>query len=57
VAALAVPWSTPPDAQLPVVRLEGDRLTGTITSVAGAIEADVILVAAGSGLYAVDVPR
>lgn len=55
VAAVAVPWSTPPDAQLPAVRLEGDRLTGTVTSVAGAIEADVLLVATGSGLYAVDV--
>jgi alkylation response protein AidB-like acyl-CoA dehydrogenase len=55
VAALAVPWSTAPDVELPAVRLEGDRLTGTITSVAGAIEADVLLVAAGSGLCAVDV--
>jgi alkylation response protein AidB-like acyl-CoA dehydrogenase len=55
VAALAVPWSTAPDVELPAVRLEGGRLTGTITSVAGAIEADVLLVAAGSGLYAVDV--
>ena len=55
VAALAVPWSTAPDVEPPGVRLEGGRLTGTITSVAGAIEADVLLVAAGSGLYAVDV--
>lgn len=54
VAALAVPWSTAPDGELPVVRREGERLTGTITSVAGAIEADVLLVAAGAGLYAVD---
>jgi alkylation response protein AidB-like acyl-CoA dehydrogenase len=55
VAALAVPWSTGPDVGLPTVRLEDGRLTGTITSVAGAIEADVLLVVAGSGLYAVDV--
>ena len=55
VAALAVPWSTAPDVGLPALRLEGDRLTGTITSVAGAIEADVLLVAAGPGLYAIDV--
>jgi alkylation response protein AidB-like acyl-CoA dehydrogenase len=55
VAALAIPWSTAPDFRLHAVRLEGDRLTGTITSVAGAIEADVLLVAAGSGLHAVDV--
>ena len=55
VAALAVPWSTAPDVELPAVRLEDGRLTGTITSVAGAIEADVLLVVAGSGLYAVDV--
>ncbi|MFW6867046.1 acyl-CoA dehydrogenase family protein [Nocardioides sp. CPCC 206347] len=55
VAALAVPWSTAPDAQLPVVQLEGGRLTGTVTSVAGAIEADVLLVLAGTHLYSVDV--
>jgi alkylation response protein AidB-like acyl-CoA dehydrogenase len=55
VAALAVPWSTAPDVGLPALRVEGDRLTGTVTSVAGAIEADVLLVAASSGLYAVDV--
>jgi alkylation response protein AidB-like acyl-CoA dehydrogenase len=55
VAALAVPWSIAPDVELPAVRLESGRLTGTITSVAGVIEADVLLVAAGSGLYAVDV--
>ena len=55
VVALAVPWSTPPDVELPAVRLEGGRLSGTITSVAGAIEAEVLLVVADSGLYAVDV--
>lgn len=55
VAALAFPWSTAPDAGAPMVRREGDRLTGSITSVAGVIEADVLLVMADSDLYAVDV--
>jgi alkylation response protein AidB-like acyl-CoA dehydrogenase len=51
-AALAVSWSTGPDADIATLRADGDRLTGTITSVAGAIEADVLLVpvATASGL-------
>jgi alkylation response protein AidB-like acyl-CoA dehydrogenase len=53
-AALVVPWSTAPDGELSTVRVDGDRLSGRVTSVAGAIEADVLLVLAGAGLYAVD---
>ena len=44
-AALVVPLSTAPDAVVPGVRRgEDGRLTGTVTSVAGALEADVLLV-------------
>lgn len=43
-AALAVPWSTGPYEVLPALSSEGDRITGTITSVAGALEADLLLV-------------
>jgi alkylation response protein AidB-like acyl-CoA dehydrogenase len=52
VAALAL--STPPDAAAATVRADGDALSGTITSVADALVADVLLVFAGDGLYAVD---
>jgi alkylation response protein AidB-like acyl-CoA dehydrogenase len=57
-AALAVPLSTAPDGVLPAMRADADgRLTGTITSVAGALEADVLLVPAttadGLAVYAV----
>ncbi|GAA0959705.1 acyl-CoA dehydrogenase family protein [Actinocorallia libanotica] len=57
-AALAVPLSAAPqDAPRTTVRAEGGRLTGTVTSVAGALEADVLLVPARAGetvaLYAV----
>ncbi|MEO3783621.1 acyl-CoA dehydrogenase family protein [Actinocorallia sp. B10E7] len=49
-AALAVPLSTAPDAAPPTVGVDADgRLTGTVTSVAGALEADVLLVPAGTG--------
>lgn len=48
-AALVVPLSTAPDDDLPAVRATGDRLTGTVTSVAGALEADVLLVPATAG--------
>ncbi|MGH3467132.1 MAG: acyl-CoA dehydrogenase family protein, partial [Thermocrispum sp.] len=42
-----VPLATAPDGRLPAVRADGDgRLSGTVTSVAGAIEADVLLVPA-----------
>jgi alkylation response protein AidB-like acyl-CoA dehydrogenase len=57
-AALAVPLSTAPDGLLPAMRVDADgRLTGTVTSVAGALEADVLLVPAttvdGLAVYAV----
>ncbi|MEV6218217.1 acyl-CoA dehydrogenase family protein [Nocardia sp. NPDC051833] len=57
-AALAVPLSTAAHAVLPSVAVDADnRVTGTVTSVAGALEADVLLVLApgpeGLALYAV----
>jgi alkylation response protein AidB-like acyl-CoA dehydrogenase len=52
-AALVVPLSTAPHGALPVVDVRDGRLTGTVTSVAGAIEADVLLVLADGALYAV----
>jgi alkylation response protein AidB-like acyl-CoA dehydrogenase len=56
-AALAVPLSTSPGSDVPAVSVADGRLTGTITSVAGALEADVLLVAGrddhGTSLYAV----
>ncbi|ATQ30790.1 acyl-CoA dehydrogenase family protein [Rhodococcus ruber] len=42
--ALAVPLSTGPDAAITGVRRTGDGLTGRVTSVAGAHEADVLVV-------------
>jgi alkylation response protein AidB-like acyl-CoA dehydrogenase len=54
-AALAVPFSTPPDAPYPAtVTAQGGALTGTVRSVADAPPADVLLVPADGGLYAVD---
>jgi alkylation response protein AidB-like acyl-CoA dehydrogenase len=54
-AVLAVPLSAPPSLDPPVsVRADGGTLTGTVTSVADAPAADVLLVFAGDGLYAVD---
>jgi alkylation response protein AidB-like acyl-CoA dehydrogenase len=50
VAALVLPYSAHVPSALPV----GDRLTGRVTTVAGALGADVLLVPAGDGLYAVD---
>jgi alkylation response protein AidB-like acyl-CoA dehydrogenase len=57
-AALVVPFSTAPNGALPAVRVADGRLTGAVTSVAGAIEADVLLVPArgadgGLAIYAV----
>ncbi|HEU4360980.1 MAG TPA: acyl-CoA dehydrogenase family protein [Mycobacterium sp.] len=56
-AALAVPWSTAPDAAVPSVQVVNDRLSGVITGVAGALEADLLLVpaatASGVAVYAV----
>ncbi len=51
-AALAVPWSTAPDGDLRAPRLDDGRVTGVVTSVAGALEADTLLVpvAGPSGL-------
>ena len=43
-AALAVPLSTAPDDKITGITAEGDGVTGRITSVAGADEADVLLV-------------
>jgi alkylation response protein AidB-like acyl-CoA dehydrogenase len=43
-AALAVPWSTGPHDVLPTLTAGGDRISGTVTSVAGALEADLLLV-------------
>ncbi|QKV96606.1 acyl-CoA/acyl-ACP dehydrogenase [Streptomyces sp. NA02950] len=58
-AALAVPFSTSPGLPFPdAVRLSGSALSGTVTSVADALPARVLLVpatgAAGPGLYLVD---
>ncbi|TDB88739.1 acyl-CoA dehydrogenase [Actinomadura sp. KC216] len=56
-AALVVPWSTAPDGPVPAVRADGERLAGRVTSVAGALEADLLLVPAstpeGLAVYAV----
>jgi alkylation response protein AidB-like acyl-CoA dehydrogenase len=56
VAALAVPYSTPPfAASMPVVASVTDgSVTGTVRGVADALGADVLLVPAADGLYAVD---
>ena len=58
-ATLVVPLSTAPDGTLPPVRGADGRLTGSVTSVAGALEADVLLVPAatpqGLTLFAVAV--
>lgn len=56
-AALAVTWSTDPNSVIPLVRVVDGRLSGTITSVAGALEADLLLIPAstpdGIAVYAV----
>lgn len=57
-AALVVPFSTAPDAALTHVSLSEDQLTGTVRSVAGALESDLLLVPVRSGdqvgVYAVE---
>jgi alkylation response protein AidB-like acyl-CoA dehydrogenase len=57
-AVLAIPLSTAPaapDERLThPARVDGEGVTGTVTSVADALVADVLIVPAGSGLYAVD---
>ncbi|UYM03594.1 acyl-CoA dehydrogenase family protein [Solicola gregarius] len=56
-AALVVPLSTPPDGSFATVAADSDRLSGTVTSVAGALEAEVLLVPVattdGFSVYAV----
>lgn len=56
-AALVVPFSTAPDGVLPDISVSGG-LSGSVRSVAGAIEADVLLVPARNGsqidVYAVE---
>ncbi|QFR01650.1 acyl-CoA dehydrogenase [Streptomyces phaeolivaceus] len=57
-AALAVPWSTAPHAPIPALTAKNDhRVSGTVRSVAGALEADHLLVpvdtGAGLGVYVV----
>jgi len=47
-AALAVPISAAPDRVVPSVRAEGNRLYGEVANVAGAVEADVLLVPVAS---------
>lgn len=52
---LAVPLSSAPGRQVAeTVSVEGDRLSGTVTSVADARVADVLLVPAGGSLFAVE---
>lgn len=54
-AALAVSFSASPGAVgSPAVAVDGGTLHGTVTSVADALIADVLLVPAGDALYAVD---
>ena len=53
VAALAVPFASGPGFA-PSVTVDGDRLTGRVGSVAGALGADVLLVPTATGLYTVD---
>ncbi|HSX67765.1 acyl-CoA dehydrogenase family protein [Nocardioides sp.] len=56
-AALVVPLALAPGAALPDVSVADGRVSGTVRSVAGALEADVLLVAVADGqgvaLYAV----
>ncbi len=53
-AALALPFSTPPHAPSAAgVRATGDALSGTVTSVADGLPADVLLVPVPGALYAV----
>ncbi|MGC4807600.1 acyl-CoA dehydrogenase family protein [Micromonospora sp. DT233] len=55
VAALAVPFATAPDARPhPVAAVPGPVLRGAVAGVADALPADVLLVVADDGLYAVD---
>nr|WP_194737565.1 acyl-CoA dehydrogenase family protein [Actinomadura sp. RB99] len=54
IAVLAVPFATPPGEVAPTVRAADGTLTGEIAGVADGLAADVLLVPAADGLYAVD---
>ncbi|MGP4025597.1 acyl-CoA dehydrogenase family protein [Actinomadura sp. 3N407] len=54
IAVLAVPFSTAPGDAEATVRAEDGAVTGAVTSVADGMAADVFLVPAAGGLYAVD---
>ncbi|HEY7484236.1 MAG TPA: acyl-CoA dehydrogenase family protein [Streptosporangiaceae bacterium] len=53
-AALAVPFSTPPGGPLPSISVSDGALTGEVLGVADALPADMLLVQADGGLYAVE---
>ena len=53
-AVLVVPFATAPGGITPTVAVEGGRLTGTVTTVAEALPADLLLVPTPGGLYAVE---
>ncbi|TDB95943.1 acyl-CoA dehydrogenase family protein [Actinomadura sp. 7K534] len=54
IAVLAVPFSTAPGDGAPEVRAAAGAVTGEVTSVADGMAAEVFLVPADGGLYAVD---
>ncbi|MFI6088094.1 acyl-CoA dehydrogenase family protein [Streptomyces sp. NPDC051218] len=54
VGVLTVPLTTAPGGALPDVRVEDGALHGSITGVADAVAADVLLVPTAVGLYALD---
>jgi alkylation response protein AidB-like acyl-CoA dehydrogenase len=55
IAVLALPLSTPPGSPVPAtVRVKDGRLNGTVTSVADAVAAEVLVVPTPDGLFAVD---
>ncbi|TDE32890.1 acyl-CoA dehydrogenase family protein [Actinomadura sp. 6K520] len=54
IAVLAVPFSTAPGDAAPEVRAADGTVTGEVTSVADGMAAEVFLVPASGGLYAVD---
>lgn len=54
-AVLAVPLSAAPGQDVAAARLQDGALTGTLTGVADAAAADVLLVPTDAGLYAVEV--
>ncbi|MFD4474932.1 acyl-CoA dehydrogenase family protein [Streptomyces sp. NPDC058471] len=54
VGVLAVPLVTAPGGGLPGVRAEGGALHGSVSGVADAVAADVLLVPTDAGMFAVD---